>query len=358
MARMVARDVKAVLGRVGRRLGAPPPPPSVASSGSSSQVTEADIRAAYRLLLNREADPDGLEFWRRTAPRLNVGDFVGAFTDAREFQLGPLFSRLVTSAAGGRGALELIEVSLPGRQMLVDAADQTIGRAIRENRDYEPHLTRAISSVLPPGSRFLDIGANVGWFALLAASLVGPSGVVVAVEAHPVNADVLSRSRTLNGLENILVLPVAASDRVGTVQLQSAGGSNAAIVADDGTRAAGDHFVTAVPLDDLRDLIGPVDVMKVDTEGAEYLALRGASQLVAAHRPEIFFEFSPGMVERLPGSTVAGLQAWIVDQGYALSVVGADGAEPLPVGSLDEATAHLAAVHGDHLDIWARPGKA
>lgn len=352
---MAARDVKSMLGRVGRRAAGEPP-----AAPSTPKVTDDDIRYAYRLLLGREADQDGLEFWRRTAPRLSVGDFVGAFTDAREFHVGPLFSRLVASAGGGGGGggqLELIEVALPGRTMLVDAADQTIGRAIRENRDYEPQLTHTISAVLKPGTRFLDVGANIGWYSILAASLVGPSGSVVAVEAHPVNADLLSRSTALNGLTNVVVLPLAASDRVARVQLQSAGGSNAAIVADDGAQAAGDRFVTGVPLDDLRELIGPVDVMKVDTEGAEFLTLRGASQLVSTYRPEIFFEFSPGMLNRLAGSSVTGLQDWLIDHNYSIQAVTSDAGEPVYFGSLAEAATHLAAVTGDHLDIWARPGE-
>jgi hypothetical protein len=94
--------------------------------------------------------------------------------------------------------------------------------------------------------------------------------------------------------------------------------------------------------------------MKVDVEGADYLALRGASRLVSEHRPIVFFEYSPDFLERLPGSSVAGLQGWFVEHEYQLDIVGFDGTI-VPAASLDAATEYLRANRPDHLDMRASP---
>lgn len=72
---------------------------------------------------------------------------------------------------------------------------------------------------LKPGDVFVDVGANIGYFSLLASKLVGPGGRVVAIEASPEVFDLLRRNLELNKAHNVRAVNVAISDREGSLQL-------------------------------------------------------------------------------------------------------------------------------------------
>ena len=84
---------------------------------------------------------------------------------------------------------------------------------------WEPSITRFVNNRLRPGDLFVDIGANVGYYALLAAKRVGPSGAVVAIEASPSIACRLRENIALNGFTNIEVVEAAVSERRKTLPL-------------------------------------------------------------------------------------------------------------------------------------------
>ena len=319
-------------------------------------MTESDIHACYRLLLGREPDPGGLDYWHSAVDRMRVADLAGAFIDSREFHVGPLCARLLESVdlpQLSNARLPTL-VDLSDRVQFVDPGDNFVGKAIAESGSYEPHVSRAILDVLRPGDTFVDVGANVGWFSLLAAARVGPSGRVLAIEADAANVALLCRSAHQNAFTNLLALSVAASDRAGLLVLQRLGGSNGAVFAPEGDAAPGDRYISGLPLDGLSGLLHRLDVLKVDVEGAELMVLRGAAELVQRHQPHVFFEFSPGMLGRLPGSSVAGLDQWIRGLGYRIEIVAFDG--PLqPVESLDEASRYLTERAHGHLDLKASP---
>jgi len=80
-----------------------------------------------------------------------------------------------------------------GVKMLVDTRDAAIAPWIVLDGLWETHVTDWLQETLRPGQMFVDVGANVGYFTLLGAKLVGPQGRVVAVEAHPGLAELLRR---------------------------------------------------------------------------------------------------------------------------------------------------------------------
>jgi FkbM family methyltransferase len=337
------------LPQVSNRFGRAP------TQGKGRLVTEDDIHACYRLILGREPDPDGLEYWRAAVGKLSVDELVGGMMDSREFHLSPLFRRILAAGEDWRGqGRRAVQVDLPGRVQFVDPTDQFVGQVIQQKGMYEPHVTSAFSEVLRSGHTIIDVGANVGWFALLAASAVGSSGSVLAVEADSGNVDLLCQSVRANRFDNVFVLPVAASDRSEMVVLQRAGGSNSAIFPSSGPSAPGDRLVPTLPLDALAGMVDRLDVMKIDVEGAELLVLRGASELVGKHRPYLFFEYSPGMLGRLPRSSADELDHWLAALGYELDVIALDGAL-IRVGSLAMADEYLRSDRHDHLDVKASP---
>ena len=147
---------------------------------------------------------------------------------------------------------------------------------------YELDLQSFLASELGAGMVFWDVGANVGFFALLGARRVGTSGRVVAVEPVPANVEGLRRIVRLNHLGELVRLVEAAVGSADTLARfdPSPGPSEGKL--DEG----GDLSVRVLRLDSLLDQGYPAPtVVKMDIEGGEVEALRGARRLLADFRP-------------------------------------------------------------------------
>ncbi len=161
-----------------------------------------------------------------------------------------------------------------------------------QRRYYEPGF-EYLHKLLGPGDVMLDCGANLGLYALASAGIVGPRGRIVAVEPLPHCARTLARSATESGFANLTVCEAAISDTEGTAELDiSTGDTSASIVhrrAGEGQRTL---TVDTVSLDGLvrRQGLDRVDLVKLDVEGAEDLALTGGQQLLERDRPTIVIE--------------------------------------------------------------------
>lgn len=314
MARRTLRD----LARSVR--SAPDPAPS------QTAATEADIQAAFRLLLGRTPDPDGAEYWRARVGTLSVEALVSSIMDSREFRSGALCRHLLEtgpSSSPTTGRAELVEAQ--GLSFWVDPEDTFISRPIIDTGTYEPHVTAPLAAALTEGATFMDVGANIGWHTMHAARAVGPAGRVIAFEPDPRNIDLLLRSAWANRFDNVIGLAVALSDAVGSAVMQRLGGSDAAMFGADELVGIGDQRVTCVPLDSFGSWVDRLDVLKIDVEGADLLALRGAERLVTTHRPVIFFELCPDGLARFPGSSAAALGEWLDGHGYAIEALHKDG---------------------------------
>lgn len=321
--RLLNRDraARALLGLVGRQ---PAPTPDQVGPRVAAP-DEADLRAAFRLLLGREPDEEGRQWWLPRLAQLSMEEMVTGVMDSREFRSGAVCQHLLATAPGAGTGAGTIQVDAVGLKFWIDPTDRFIGSEVARGA-YEPHLTPAILAELTPGATFVDVGANIGWYSVLAARAVGAQGRVLAFEPDPENIDLLLRSVTSNGFANVTALPVALSDRTGTAVLQRYGGSNAALFADDGAKGVGDHRVSCLPLDVFGDLLTRLDVMKVDVEGAELLVLRGADTVFSRYgRPVIFLEFTPSALERFPASSADHLGAWVTEYRYDMAVVRSSG---------------------------------
>src|SRR4051794_3370758 len=266
--------------------------PGSDSAGGGSLATLADVAACYRLLLRREPDDGGLSHYRDRIEQgeLTVDDLVAAFIGSEEFL------HTHPNLAGGveHQRVETVE----GFTIYVDPRDWAVGGQIARTGAYEPEVTAALRSQLSPGATFVDVGANIGWYSLLAAGLVGGDGRVVGVEPNPDNCGLVERSAKENGFATITVVPAAASDSAALAALD-VDASNGRIIPLDPSQPAGVipcSFVVPIrPLDDLLADAGvaKVDVMKVDVEGAELQVLRGAEAMLRRDRPVIVSEFFP-----------------------------------------------------------------
>jgi FkbM family methyltransferase len=142
----------------------------------------------------------------------------------------------------------------------------------------EPREHELLAPFLGEGTVFVDIGANVGTYALWVARRVGPAGLVIALEPHPRTFAKLEFNRTANGADNVRSVNIAAGPQAGPATLRFDGGGNvggASLLADEAADDGAGVPVSVRPLTEiLSDLgVGRIDVVKVDVEGYEDRAL-------------------------------------------------------------------------------------
>src|SRR5271165_5329770 len=101
----------------------------------------------------------------------------------------------------GVGSLDLLLHSLP---------DIWISDVIRRDEPFDAHVLSILREFIEPGSVFVDVGANIGWFTMIGSRLTGPKGHVFAIEPDPRNCDILSRNIAHNGCGNVTIYPIAA----------------------------------------------------------------------------------------------------------------------------------------------------
>ena len=240
------------------------------------RATLEDVYYAYRLILQRPPDLAGLTHYQQLVTEgLSLDRLVRTFLDSDE----------------RRADLQPTPVDLGGYKVCVQKLDTDFAPAILATHDYEPHVRQAVRELLRDGDVVVDVGANVGCIAFLAATLVGEHGLVVAVEPNPNNHQLLCAGVLLNGFRNVRVFPFAASNRHELFSL-TGGISNTHVAA---ARAPGDGtvYTQAAVLDELLGWLPRLDLVKMDVEGHEPQALEGFKSLVERHRPALVIEFNP-----------------------------------------------------------------
>jgi FkbM family methyltransferase len=200
---------------------------------------------------------------------------------------GPLRHRDLR-VLGGQGAG--LRINLGG-----SALAYVTGRA-------EPTVQDTLVSVLRPGDVVYDVGANIGFFTMLCARLVGPDGRVYAFEPMPANAAALRHNLALNGFQNVEVVEAAASDADGTATLLVSRWSAFHRLEGEGFRSRNwqdeaTMEVQTVRLDEFaaQDGVRAPNLVKVDVEGAEADVIRGAEGLVRGDaKPLVLCELHGG----------------------------------------------------------------
>lgn len=159
---------------------------------------------------------------------------------------------------------------------------------------YEPDVAQLISQTLKPGDVFYDIGANAGYFSLIAATTVGPTGKVIAFDPVPQNVTTVSEQMKLNGFQDIcLVESLAVSDINETATLtlprRNANAHLANIEAPHITDKGGNLIeIKCTTLDSYVSQHFWPTLVKMDIEGAEVKALLGAAKLLSGSKAPTF----------------------------------------------------------------------
>jgi FkbM family methyltransferase len=165
---------------------------------------------------------------------------------------------------------------------------------------WEPDITAYVRRQLSEGDTFVDVGAHVGYFTVMASGLVGKKGRVVSIEPCPPNLAALRANLELdNRGDNVRVLPMAASRKPGTLDLYS----GRPWASDRATTMANLNYplaarVEAAPLDDILvpEEVRSARLIKIDVEGGELDVIAGMSRLIAGCRQdaEFIIELTPG----------------------------------------------------------------
>ncbi|MEU5956666.1 FkbM family methyltransferase [Streptomyces sp. NPDC047525] len=232
---------------------------------------------------------------------------------------GPLAARYLNPHLRDHPRQRVVEAEF-GARFACDSRD-LIQRFISLYGVWEPHMTRWLQSRLRTGDTFVDVGANIGYFAVLGSRLVGSAGRVVAIEASPAFHERVLRHIRLNDCANVRAVNAAVSDSHETLTFVLASSNNMganSIVPYDGP-AESSFEMKARPLPEIldEDELTRARVIKIDVEGAEGGVMRGLAPVLGQLRPdvEIAVEVTPERMAQL-GDSIEELMDTMAEHGF------------------------------------------
>ncbi len=215
-----------------------------------------------------------------------------------------------------------------GLRLWVEPPDRRIASHVLANR-YERNELDFIHRAVRPGAHVLDAGAHIGIYTVRMASLVGSRGSVTAIEPHPRHAECLALSLEANGLtERVRLVRAAATDASGERDLVAGGpgleSANAWLPPTGRAALRGETLVqvSTVRVDDLA-FDRPLSFVRLDVEGAEGLALRGAAGVLASDRPVVLAELHPHLLALVSGMDAGECISLMAGIGYRCHMLAA-----------------------------------
>lgn len=232
-------------------------------------------------------------------------------------------------------------MDIQGSKMFINLDERNPGlrqtfQAYAMNGIHEKETTSLFKKIVRPGDIFLDLGANIGYFSLLASRLVGSQGKIFSFEPEPNNFYYLKKNIEINRYDNIYPFDKAVSNinekiplficdyDSGHHTIKQYGGVK---VYSHGRRTEERIInVDAVRLDDfLRNKVEKVDIVKMDIEGAEALAIEGMKNILRGNKDiKIIMEFFPLFIEKMGNSPVKLIETIKNEMGLNIFVVGHD----------------------------------
>lgn len=204
-------------------------------------------------------------------------------------------ARAIDAELRRRSGQRFVERDIYSYRMRLDLEDRGISRTLLLFGERELEHKIMLERVLKPGMSVLDIGANIGYYALMELKMIGPTGQLIAVEPSPSNVSLLQTNLELNGYKNIEVHQMAVSDQTSTRAFFMSEMSNLNTFHNTGTGALHlrgetiDVLTTTVPA----VMAGrPLDLIRMDVEGHEVEVLSGLVPAVESGdlMPMVIFE--------------------------------------------------------------------
>ena len=178
-----------------------------------------------------------------------------------------------------------------GFEFYYDSADRFVGEQIAADA-YEPYESELFLSHLNEDSVLIDVGANIGYYTMLAASKI-KSGKIYAFEPNRRNFHILQMNMILNDIRNVELFQMAVSDTTGTAQLYLSEDNFGDHQLYTSTRSRFEE-VKVSTLDELKCETPTFLVVKIDTQGSDFKVLRGMAEIISKSRDlKLFTEFWP-----------------------------------------------------------------
>ena len=180
-----------------------------------------------------------------------------------------------------------------GHTMFLDRNDDL---SLSINGEFEPMETSIVKKMVKPGDYVIDIGANIGYYTLIMAKLVGETGKVFAFEPDPENVELLKKNVEYNGYKNVVIFPYAVSDQEGAIKLylsDTRHADNRIYDFGDGRKSID---IKAVRVDDM--IADRIDFIKMDIEGSEIGAIKGMKRILRDNNLSIISEFWPQGIKK------------------------------------------------------------
>lgn len=204
-----------------------------------------------------------------------------------------------------------------GHHLYVDPRDESVGVYIITRGFWENHVGRILAALVSEGDHVVDVGSNIGYHAVAMAARVGRSGSVTAIEANPHLARLAAMSLRFNRYDDrTSVIQKAASDTAGTVRFTTSGrnGGGGHLHFPNSTLGEDTQIleVETVRLDDLD--LPSIRLIRIDTEGAEAMVLRGAERLLQRRDVVVCMEWDT--IQMSSRSDPALLIDWLAAMGF------------------------------------------
>ncbi|NPV00481.1 MAG: FkbM family methyltransferase [Brevinematales bacterium] len=172
------------------------------------------------------------------------------------------------------------------------------GIEIKSVADFDPDaiISNLLNETLDPGSVAMDWGGHYGLVSVYMAKKVGPAGKVIAFEADPKNYGILKRNLELNGVDNVRAVDKGIFDATGWLEFYSGGGYTSSFQKTDYVEKDKNRFAVArIPVTTLDDMaeelhLNRINLIKIDIEGSELPALKGAEKTLRRCKPALLIE--------------------------------------------------------------------
>jgi len=224
--------------------------------------------------------------------------------------------------------------------LFLNPSDPVITQSILKEGIWEANDTHWFVKAVRPGDVVIDAGANIGYYTVLASKLVGPTGRVYAFEPDPTAFEILQRNVRLNGADNVVAEQKALSNANTTLELfiaQDNKGDDRIYQPKGEQRPS--IKVPAVRMDDyLRGKVEHVDLVKIDTQGAEAVIIEGMAETIRANEQMVMMvEFWPSGLAGLNSDAAALLKQLRADD-FRFYNLGPGTHRPGNIGEVDETT--------------------
>lgn len=268
---------------------------------TDSELLES-IKQYYLKILERSADTGGLEFYFKKIKNneIRLESLLEIFQNSPEYTKLQQRKKFLMSPQNNSHASHISHIArkiIDDITLFYDTGDKVLSEIFSKN-EYEKATTNAVMKLVKPGMNVINIGANIGYFTLLMARQVGPTGKVFAFEPSHNTVKFLQKNVDVNGYTNVEIHAKAVSNKNGKADFWIGKSSTYSFLSEMKTQSYSQLTKVEVEIttidDFFREKNAKIDFIMMDAEGSEKYILEG-SQKALQNNPdiEIITEYNP-----------------------------------------------------------------